>query len=86
MKYGEIQAVVQLAVGLNVGIFALTELSLPYIKKQKKHLEGTLKSILRAERSINNNEDHQTREALRGRLAIEDEKFTSHSVKTENDW
>ncbi|ACB28394.1 hypothetical protein [Methylobacterium radiotolerans] len=38
MTYGEMQAVVQLAVGLNVGLYALKELSLPYVLRQRKGL------------------------------------------------
>ncbi|MEN3214014.1 hypothetical protein PUR23_28955 [Methylorubrum populi] len=45
MTYGEIQAVVQLAVGLNVGLYALKELSLPYVLRQRKDL-GSLKMAL----------------------------------------
>ena len=35
MTYGEVQAIVQLSVALNVGIFALKELSIPYLTRQK---------------------------------------------------
>jgi len=35
MTYSEVQAIVQLSVGLNVGIFALKELSIPYLTRQR---------------------------------------------------
>ena len=45
MKYGEIQAVVQLAVALNVGIFALVDLVGPYIDRLILDLEKLHKEL-----------------------------------------
>ncbi|BCM87917.1 hypothetical protein [Methylobacterium indicum] len=39
MKYGEVQAIVQLAVALNVGVFALKELAVPYFNDKIQYLE-----------------------------------------------
>ena len=49
--YGEFQAVIQLSIALNVGIFVVTDLALPYLERQRKDL-ANLRLIAGA---INNN-------------------------------
>lgn len=45
MKCGEIQAVVQLAVAINLGIYAIKDLSVPYLLRQRAQLND-LRALL----------------------------------------
>lgn len=86
MKYGEIQAIIQLAVGLNVGIFALTSLSLPYKKKQKRHLKVTYKYMSEIEKLINGTKDPHVRHDLGVAFKLVEEKLRNHSEGTAGNW
>ena len=76
MKYGEIQAVVQLCVALNVGIFALRDLAVPFYDRQLAALEGFHEQALKRRVLVDRDKGDAHRSAkLKAISEISDEAF-----------